>query len=60
MEKGFVLLMVAAVFLCFSGALADEVINGAGATFATPVYQAWAYDYDKLGLGKLNYQLPTM
>lgn len=56
MEKGFVLLVVAAVFLCFSSASADEVINGAGASFATPVYQAWAYDYDKLGGGKLNYQ----
>jgi phosphate transport system substrate-binding protein len=56
MEKGFVLLLVAAVFLCFSAALADEVINGAGASFATPVYQAWAYDYDKLGGGKVNYQ----
>lgn len=56
MEKGFVLLVVSAVFLCFSAALADEVINGAGASFATPVYQAWAYDYDKLGGVKLNYQ----
>ncbi len=56
MKQGFVLLVVAAVFLCFSSALADEVINGVGASFATPVYQAWAYDYDKLGGGKLNYQ----
>ena len=56
MKKGFVLLAAAAVFLCFSSASADEVINGAGASFATPVYQAWAYDYDKLGGGKLNYQ----
>jgi phosphate transport system substrate-binding protein len=56
MEKGFALLVVAAVFLCFSAAFADEVLNGAGASFATPVYQAWAYDYDKSGGGKLNYQ----
>jgi phosphate transport system substrate-binding protein len=56
MKKGFVLLVVAAVFLCFSTALADEVINGAGASFATPVYQAWAYDYDKLIGAKFNYQ----
>ncbi|HXW69512.1 MAG TPA: phosphate ABC transporter substrate-binding protein PstS, partial [Dissulfurispiraceae bacterium] len=56
MKQGFVLLMVTAVFLCFSPSLADEVINGAGASFATPVYQAWAYDYDKLGAEKLNYQ----
>ncbi len=56
MKQGFVLLVLAAVFLWFSAALADEVINGAGASFATPIYQAWAYDYDKLGMGKLNYQ----
>ncbi|MGD0884371.1 MAG: phosphate ABC transporter substrate-binding protein PstS [Thermodesulfovibrionales bacterium] len=56
MEKSFIFLVVAAVFLCFSGALADEVINGAGSSFATPIYQAWAYDYDRLGGGKLNYQ----
>ena len=56
MKKGFVLLVVAALFLCCSAALADEVINGAGASFATPVYQAWAYDYNKLGGEKLNYQ----
>ena len=56
MDKGFVLLVVAAVFLCFSAASAEEAINGAGASFATPVYQSWAYDYDKLGRGKLNYQ----
>jgi len=56
MKQGFVLLVVAAVFLCFSAAIADEVINGAGASFATPVYQAWAYNYDKLGVGKINYQ----
>ncbi|MGD0282849.1 MAG: phosphate ABC transporter substrate-binding protein PstS [Dissulfurispiraceae bacterium] len=56
MEKSFVLLVVVAVFLCFSPVSADEVINGAGSSFATPVYQAWAYDYNKLGGGRLNYQ----
>ncbi len=56
MYKAFVLSVVAAVFLCFSQVSADEIINGAGSSFATPVYQAWAYDYNKLGGRKLNYQ----
>ncbi|MBF0558480.1 MAG: phosphate ABC transporter substrate-binding protein PstS [Nitrospirae bacterium] len=56
MKSGFVLLAVAAVFLCFSPASADEMINGVGASFATPVYQAWAHDYDKQTGIKLNYQ----
>ncbi len=56
MQKNLVFLVVAVVFLCFSVSLADEVINGAGSSFATPVYQAWAYEYNKLGVRKLNYQ----
>lgn len=56
MKKSCVLLLVAAVFLCFSPASADEVITGVGASFATPVYQAWALDYNKQTGTKLNYQ----
>ncbi len=35
---------------------AEEMLNGAGATFPAPVYSAWAYDYSKISGVKLNYQ----
>ncbi len=56
MKKLFVLIGVIAVFFSFSTAWGDEVVHGAGASFATPVYQAWAYDYNKAIGVKLNYQ----
>ncbi len=31
-------------------------ISGAGATFPQPVYEKWAYEFNKAGLGKVNYQ----
>jgi len=39
-----------------SSAGAAALINGAGATFPYPLYSRWAYDYNKLGGVKLNYQ----
>jgi phosphate transport system substrate-binding protein len=37
-------------------AVADETLNGAGATFPAPVYSAWAFEYSKVTGTKLNYQ----
>jgi phosphate transport system substrate-binding protein len=37
-------------------ARADEMLNGAGATFPYPVYSAWANEYNKVTGVKLNYQ----
>ena len=31
-------------------------ISGAGATFPQPVYEKWAYEFNKAGMGKVNYQ----
>ncbi len=42
--------------LSFSQARADEMLNGAGATFPYPVYSAWANEYNKVTGVKLNYQ----
>jgi phosphate transport system substrate-binding protein len=44
------------VALFFSTSEAAEIINGAGASFPAPVYQAWAYDYNRATGGRLNYQ----
>ena len=35
---------------------AEDILTGAGATFPAPIYQAWAYDYNKSTGIKLNYQ----
>ncbi|TAN44424.1 MAG: phosphate ABC transporter substrate-binding protein PstS [Nitrospirae bacterium] len=56
MKTGLSLLMALLVTLSFSVAGADEIINGAGATFPYPVYAAWAYDYHKATGIKFNYQ----
>ncbi len=37
-------------------AQAEEMLNGAGATFPYPVYSAWANEYNKVTGVKLNYQ----
>ena len=42
--------------LSFNQARAEEMLNGAGATFPYPVYSAWASDYNKITGVKLNYQ----
>jgi phosphate transport system substrate-binding protein len=40
----------------FNQARAEEMLNGAGATFPYPVYSAWANEYNKVTGLKLNYQ----
>jgi phosphate transport system substrate-binding protein len=42
--------------LSFNLAQAEEMLNGAGATFPYPVYSAWANEYNKITGMKLNYQ----
>lgn len=42
--------------LSFKQAQAEEMLNGAGATFPYPVYSAWASEYNKITGMKLNYQ----
>ena len=39
-----------------TAAHAEEMLNGAGATFPYPVYSAWANEYNKVTGVKLNYQ----
>jgi phosphate transport system substrate-binding protein len=56
MKKIMCLVAALAVMLTFSIAGAQEMINGAGATFPYPVYSAWAYEYNKVTGMKLNYQ----
>ena len=40
----------------FSGALAQQEVTGAGATFPAPLYAKWAADYNKATSVKINYQ----
>src|SRR5208283_2796534 len=55
--KGLVsLILSVACVLTFSVAHAEDILTGAGATFPAPIYQAWAYDYNKATGIKLNYQ----
>ncbi len=50
------LLVSVACVLTFSVVHAEDMLTGAGATFPAPIYQAWAYDYNKTTGIKLNYQ----
>ncbi|MGO9612469.1 MAG: phosphate ABC transporter substrate-binding protein PstS [Dissulfurispiraceae bacterium] len=45
------------LILAFSVVQAEDMLNGAGATFPAPIYQAWAYDYAKTSGVTVNYQL---
>lgn len=56
MKRIMCLVAALAVMLTFSIVCAEEMINGAGATFPYPVYSAWAYEYNKVTGMKLNYQ----
>ena len=40
----------------FSGAMAQQEVTGAGATFPAPLYAKWAADYHKATGIKINYQ----
>jgi len=44
------------LLFAFSDARAEEMLNGAGATFPAPLYQAWAYNYTKTSGVTVNYQ----
>src|SRR5208283_5105634 len=50
------LILLTACVLTFSIVHAEDTLTGAGATFPAPIYQAWAYDYNKTTGLKLNYQ----
>ncbi len=55
MKKIAALALTAALTFA-NGAFAEEMLNGAGATFPYPVYSAWANEYNKVAGMKLNYQ----
>ena len=43
--------------LSAAGLFAEQVLNGAGASFPAPVYQAWSYGYTQASGGvRVNYQ----
>jgi len=50
------LILAVMCVLTFSLANAEDTLTGAGASFPAPIYQAWAYDYNKATGVKLNYQ----
>jgi phosphate transport system substrate-binding protein len=54
--KKIVALALTVVLSIATSALAEEMLNGAGATFPYPVYSAWANEYNKVTGVKLNYQ----
>ena len=45
-----------ALMMAFSSAHAEDLLNGAGATFPAPIYQVWAYEYTKASGVTVNYQ----
>jgi len=54
MKKIFIFLILVLTFPFFCSAA--EIIHGAGASFPYPVYQAWAFLYNKETKNKINYQ----
>ncbi|HUI46869.1 MAG TPA: phosphate ABC transporter substrate-binding protein PstS [Nitrospirota bacterium] len=54
--KKIAALALIVVLAVASNVFADEMLNGAGATFPYPVYSAWANEYNKVTGIKLNYQ----
>jgi len=56
MKRILLVTMVLIGLLSFNLAQAEEMLNGAGATFPYPVYSAWANEYNKVTGMKLNYQ----
>lgn len=52
-----IFMLVVTMTLAFTGrASAEGLINGAGSTFAYPLYSKWAYEYNKKTGLKMNYQ----
>ena len=58
MKKVLAVALAVTAALMLNGAAlhAEEMLNGAGATFPYPVYSAWANEYNKITGMKLNYQ----
>jgi phosphate transport system substrate-binding protein len=56
MKRSLMAAFIVAGLLSFNLAQAEEMLNGAGATFPYPVYSAWANEYNKITGVKLNYQ----
>lgn len=56
MKRSLIVAFVVIGLLSFNLAQAEEMLNGAGATFPYPVYSAWANEYNKITGMKLNYQ----
>jgi phosphate transport system substrate-binding protein len=56
MKRIMTILLLLTGIITFTQAQAEEMLNGAGATFPYPVYSAWASDYNKITGLKLNYQ----
>ncbi len=56
MKRILLVTLVLIGLLSFNLAQAEEMLNGAGATFPYPVYSAWANEYNKVTGIKLNYQ----
>jgi len=48
--------LLASAFLAATFSAHALEISGAGATFPQPVYEKWAFEFNKAGLGKVNYQ----
>ena len=54
--KRIATLALIAVLALGTAAFAEDMLNGAGATFPYPVYSAWAHEYNKITGLRLNYQ----
>jgi phosphate transport system substrate-binding protein len=54
--KKIAALALIAVLALATAAFAEDMLNGAGATFPYPVYSAWAHEYNKITGLRLNYQ----
>jgi len=54
--KKIAALVLTVVLASTTGVFAEEMLNGAGATFPYPVYSAWANEYNKVTGVKMNYQ----
>jgi phosphate transport system substrate-binding protein len=54
--KKIATLALIAVLALAAAAIAEDMLNGAGATFPYPVYSAWAHEYNKITGLRLNYQ----
>ena len=56
MKRTLAIIVLLIGMLTINRAQAEEMLNGAGATFPYPVYSAWAHEYNKVTGMKLNYQ----